>query len=63
MIFLHVFYRRHNIRKFAYSGRLNENTIRMISLDDFIQAAIEIAYKRAADTTGIQLFDLNPCIF
>ena len=50
----------HNIGQLAYSGRLDQNPIRRILAQNFLQRLGKISYQRTADTAGIHLCNLNP---
>ena len=52
-----------DVRKFADAGRLDENTVRSIFVDDFLQCGAEVAYEGAADAAGIHLGDLDAGFF
>ena len=49
----------YDVRKFADAGRLDENTVRSIFVDDFLQCGAEVTYEGAADTAGVHLGDLD----
>ena len=55
----HIFHRFKHIGELSHTRRLNQNTIRPISLDHFLQRSPEIPHQGAADTPGIHLLDLN----
>ena len=48
-----------NIAEFPDTGGLDQNSVRMIIRDNLCQSLAEITDKRAADTAGIHLVDLN----
>ena len=48
-----------NIAEFTDTGGLDQNSVRMIIRDNLCQSLAEITDKRAADTAGIHLVDLN----
>ena len=51
-----------DIGELADAGRLNENAVRMVGIDQFCKGFVEIAHQRAADTAGIELGHLNACV-
>ena len=59
-ILLNALYCFDHIGELAYAGRLNQNPVRMIGGDNFLQGSAEISHQRAADTAGIHLSDLDP---
>ncbi len=59
----HILHRPQHIRQLSHTGRLDQNTLRRISLDHFFQGSTEISHKRTANTSGIHLLDLNPRFF
>jgi hypothetical protein len=55
----HIFHSPKHIRQLPHTGRLDQNPLRRISLDHFLQGRTEISHQRAADTSGIHLLDLD----
>ena len=47
------------VRKLADAGGLDEDTVRSILVDDFLESCTEVAYEGAADAAGVHLGDLN----
>ena len=55
----HVHNRDHNIGKLGYTGRLHQDTIRMVGSYYLMKILRKIAHKGTADTTTVDLRDLN----
>ena len=51
-----IHYSLNNIGKLTHSRRLNDYTIRRISIDNFFQCRTEISHERTADASGIHFF-------
>ena len=59
-ILLNALYCFDHIGELAHAGWLDQDPVRMIGGDNFLQGSAEISYQRAADTAGIHLPDLDP---
>ena len=55
----HSFYGMDHIRELAYTGGLNDDSLRMVLIDYLLQGSSEISHQGTADTAGIHLSDLN----
>ena len=62
-LFFHICNRLDDVRQLAYSGRLNDNTVRMIFCNYLAERLSEISHQRTTDTTGIHLTDLDSRVF
>ena len=58
----HIFHCLYHIRELTHSGRLNENPIRCIGIQHFLQCSSKISHQGAADTAGVHLIHLNTSI-
>ena len=47
-----------DVGKLADTGRLNNNVIRLVGIDDLLQSGFEVAFQRAADASAVDLCDL-----
>ena len=52
-------HRADHVGELADAGRLDQNPIRMVLVNDLVQRAAEIAHQRAADAAGVHLRDLD----
>ena len=55
----HLFHSSHHIGQLTNTGRLNDDTIRMIALDDLRQGLAEIAHQAATDASGVHFGDID----
>ena len=55
----HALDRAGDIAQLADAGRLNEDAVGVVGLNDLFQRLAEIADQTAADAAGVQLVDLN----
>ena len=60
---IYILHCLHDVGKLAHTGRLDQDPLRMIRLDHFLQRTAKIAHQRAADTARIHLLDLHACLF
>ena len=56
---LHALNGADNVGELAHAGRLDEDAVRMILIDDLAQRLAEIAHQGAADAAGVHLGDLD----
>ena len=61
-ILRHIFHCAQYVRELADTGGLDQNTLRRIFLDHILQRRTEVSDQRTADTSGIHLLDLDPCV-
>ena len=54
IVHLQILYGTDNVGKLADTGRLDEDSVRMILLKNLLKCLTEIAYERAADAAGIR---------
>ena len=54
-----LFHRCNHIRQLAYTRGLNDNPVRMVLFNHFVQSLAEIAHQRAADTAGIHFRNVD----
>ena len=62
-LILNTLYCLDNVRKLAYAGWLDKDSVRVIFCNNFLQGSTKISNQRAADTSGIHLTDLDSCLF
>ena len=58
-ILLHALNSADDVGQLAHAGRLNEDAVRMILIDDLAQRLAEVAHQGAADAAGVHLGDLD----
>ena len=51
-----------HIGQLAHTGGLDDDTVRIILLDDLCQRLAEIAHQRAANAAGVHFGDIDTCI-
>ena len=54
-----LFHRCNNVGQLAHTGGLDDDPVRVILLDHLIQSLTKIAHKRAADTAGVHLRNVD----
>ncbi len=54
-----LLYGADHVGQLAHAGRLNEDPVGMVLLDDVGQSLAEVAHQGAADAAGVHLGDLN----
>ena len=60
IIGVHILDGLDDVRQLADARRLDDDAVRMVSVDNFLKRLAEIADKRAADATAVHLADLDP---
>ena len=58
----HFFHGGDHIRQLAHAGGLNDDPVRSIVCDHLGQCLAKIAHQAAADTAGVHLRNVDPCI-
>ena len=56
---LNLFYGADHIGQLAYTGGLNDDPVRGISIQCFLQGLAKVTYQRAADAAGIHLGNVD----
>ena len=59
----HALHRTNDVRQLADAGWLNDDAVRMVSLDDLLERLAEIADERTADAARIHLGNLDAGFF
>ena len=57
-VILQILYSDDHVTQLAYAGRLDQDPVRIIGVDDFVERAPKIPHQRTADASGIHLVDL-----
>ena len=55
----HIFHCFYHIGKLAHTGGLDQDAVRSIGIQHFLQGCSEISHQGTADTAGIHLIDLD----
>ena len=63
LVVMQVLDRDDDVAELAYAGRLDEDPLGRVLLDDLSQSASEVAYQSAADASGVHLVDHDSRLF
>ena len=58
----YILYSLHDVRKLADTRRLDQDSIRCIGVNHFLQGCSEVSHQGAADAAGVHLIDLYACL-